>query len=450
MPISKLKLTNLGPFDEVEFEFDPQVNVLVGPNNCGKSTALIALADILVRSFDLPHKLFRVKSPEYGFTWRSQPVETPAKAKQVNMRHRTGQFGRKSRHLCVKGYNLFIPALRSSTDFRSAGPGQGTVRKLPEHEELSHAAKIARKTVSARPQNPYRTSLVRDAPILQKIIDLDYRAYRQDKPAMRQIVSKVASIASQITEGFPIKFVGVAEDGRGLYLQFETPDGKVPLDVLSQGTQSLIQWLGRLLLGYAKRYDFPSMFDGKPGILIIDEIDAHLHPSWQRRIIPAITKEFPSLQIFCSTHSPLMLAGLKAGQIHLLKRDKKGKVTVSRNETDIIGWSADEIVTTFLGVESATDFQTEQDIKRLQELRDKKRLSTKQREELERLRGTVNRALLSGAWIDDVEGLAARLATPQGKKTPKKAAKKKPTSRKKTSSRPSKRTIPSSKKRAKK
>ena len=52
----------------------------------------------------------------------------------------------------------------------------------------------------------------------------------------------------------------------------------------------------------------------KPGILIVDEIDVHLHPSWQRRIIPALTKNFPNLQIFCSTHSPLMLAGLGEGR----------------------------------------------------------------------------------------------------------------------------------------
>jgi hypothetical protein len=140
-----------------------------------------------------------------------------------------------------------------------------------------------------------------------------------------------------------------------------------------------------------------------------------------------------------------MLAGLKAGQVHLMKRDKKGKVTVSRNEADIIGWTTDEIVTTFLGVKNATDYETDKDIQRLEELREKKRLSAKEREELERLRDTVNRALLSGPGIDDVEALAARLAPPEAKKLPKKASKKKPASKKKTSSRSAKRATPSSK-----
>ena len=108
----------------------------------------------------------------------------------------------------------------------------------------------------------------------------------------------------------------------------------MPLNVLSQGTQSIIQMLAHLLIGYAEYYDYPVDLEDKPGILIIDEIDAHLHPSWQRRIIPTLTKHFPELQIFCSTHSPLMLAGSKEGQVQLLTRDDHGKVVVSKNETD--------------------------------------------------------------------------------------------------------------------
>ena len=146
---------------------------------------------------------------------------------------------------------------------------------------------------------------VNDEDVIQKIIELDYLAYRQDRPAVRGIVKSLGRIASDITEGFPIEFRGVGQDQNGLFVEFETPDGVVPLNVLSQGTQSIVQWLARFLIGYAEYYDFPPDLDTKPGILIIDEIDAHLHPSWQRRIIPALIRHFPNLQIFCSTHSPL-------------------------------------------------------------------------------------------------------------------------------------------------
>lgn len=217
------------------------------------------------------------------------------------------------------------------------------------------------------------------------------------------------SAASEITEGFPIEFLRVAEDENGLFPQFRTPDGDVPLNVLSQGTQSIIQWLAFLLFGYAKYYDYASDLEKRPGVVIIDEIDAHLHPSWQRRIIPTLRHHFPNLQLFCSTHSPLMLAGLKAGQVQLLKRGDHGKITVSRNETDIVGWSADEILRSFLDLPSPTDLKTAEDIQRLQELRRSGKLSGAEAAELERLRHTVNQELLGGPIASQMEQLTALL-----------------------------------------
>lgn len=201
------------------------------------------------------------------------------------------------------------------------------------------------------------SSLIRDEAVIESIIEFDYRAYRQNDPAIRSIIKKVAAVASEITEGFPIEFLRIAEDEDGLFPQFRTPDGAVPLNVLSQGTQSILQWLASLLIGYAQYYDYLSNLEEKPGILIIDEIDAHMYPSWQRRIIPILRSHFPNLQLFCSTRSPLMLAGLQAGQVQLLKRDNGGKITVSRNETDIVGWSTDEILRSFLNVPNPTDLK---------------------------------------------------------------------------------------------
>ena len=63
-----------------------------------------------------------------------------------------------------------------------------------------------------------------------------------------------------------------------------------------------------------------------------------------------------------------MLAGLKAGQVQLLDRGEDGRVTVSRNERDIVAWSADEILRSFLDVPSPTDLETARNIERLQEL----------------------------------------------------------------------------------
>ena len=54
MPIKTFRITNAGPFDDITFEFDEHVNVFVGPNNSGKSTALLALATAAVHPFQFP------------------------------------------------------------------------------------------------------------------------------------------------------------------------------------------------------------------------------------------------------------------------------------------------------------------------------------------------------------------------------------------------------------
>ena len=133
----------------------------------------------------------------------------------------------------------------------------------------------------------------------------------------------------------------------------------------------------------------------KPAILLIDEIENHLHPTWQRRVIPALLEHFPGLQIFATTHSPFVVAGLKAGQVHLLKRDENGVVTATTNTEDIIGWTADEILRTMMGVDEPTDQLTVDRADRLRQLREKDTLTPDEEDELNALRRQVNETFLN-------------------------------------------------------
>ena len=232
----------------------------------------------------------------------------------------------------------------------------------------------------------------------------------KEQPVFKDLLDEICKIASEITEGFPIRFAGVDEkvtgdneDNNGFYPKIQTIDGPVPLNTLSQGTQSIIQWLARLIIGYARYYDYPRDLAEHPALLIIDEIDAHLQPSWQRRIIPALVHNFPNMQIFCSTHSPLMVAGLRAGQVQLLQRDGDGRVTVYPNEEDITGWTADEILRHYLGVLDPTDLQTVEHLKELQDLRHRRNLSSAENARLEELRRTVHQDLHSGPMASQLE-----------------------------------------------
>ena len=429
MYIHKLSITNTGPFGMIEFEFDPQVNVFVGPNNSGKSSALWVLGDTMVYPFEMPAKLLH-----QGKT-STFHIEL-ARAGSVNVSYRGNlpvwgdneHWNKKRRaeslnHIKSVGYSKFIPALRQSTDFRSPGPvtaktiaeeahfhSSNVHRSQSTHEWFTHERQ---REQEKDPDLRRRLSLasgdasvIRDEIVLQKIIELDYRSYLKKNPAFRNVVTLVGELTTKITEGFPVKFIGADEDEDGFYVQFGTIDGPVPLNTLSQGTQSIVQWLAHLLIGFAEYYEYPDDLVNKSGILIIDEIDAHLHPSWQRRIIPTLVDHFPNLQIFCSTHSPLVVSGLKAGQVQLLQRDERDQVTVSRNDGDIVGWTVDEVLRHLLGVQHLTDEKTAVDLARLQELQLKQNLSPKEIVEKEKLSHSVNQSLKQGPMSMQLEHFA--------------------------------------------
>lgn len=408
MPITKLTVRNVGVFAQADFCFDKRVNVFVGPNNAGKTTALCVLAELTIMPFDFPpkhlHKNSRF-SVRLGNAKRSTAVSGPL---PVNFGEGGNWSGPKWKPLVAAtkqlGFCTFIPALRLGTDFRSKGPvaPKRTRKDRPTYPDSESYANQLFGAIAA--------SVIRDEAIIQDLIALDYQAYREGRPEVRKTIERIASICSRITEGFPVAFAGVSEDNVGLFPAFKTPDGKVPLNVLSQGTQGLLLWLMRFVIGYSRHYNFPKSFANKPALLIIDEIDAHLHPSWQRRIIPELLKEFPALQIFCSSHSPLMIAGLHRGQVQLLSRNESGKIVVSRNDNDIKGWSADEIYSCFLGIEHPTDLQTDNQLDRLGALRSKKKLSSNEQRELTRLRHDVSSTLLRSPRCDaDVTDVAADL-----------------------------------------
>jgi predicted ATP-binding protein involved in virulence len=60
------------------------------------------------------------------------------------------------------------------------------------------------------------------------------------------------------------------------------------------------------------------------GVILIDEIELHLHPYWQRRVIPALTRTFPNCQFIVTTHSPQVISHVKPEGIYVLEKTETG------------------------------------------------------------------------------------------------------------------------------
>ncbi len=93
-----------------------------------------------------------------------------------------------------------------------------------------------------------------------------------------------------------------------------------------------------------------------PGVVLVDEIDAHLHPAWQQEIIGALAKAFPKIQFIFTTHSPLITGTLERANINVVTRRGSSPPIVEPPEIEMYGLSSDQILRTDLfGLESTRD-----------------------------------------------------------------------------------------------
>jgi predicted ATPase len=109
-------------------------------------------------------------------------------------------------------------------------------------------------------------------------------------------------------------------DKRNKTLLFKTADGVVPLSRLSDGYQNMAGWIGDLLFRITHTFaDLKKPLSAR-GLLLLDEMDLHLHPVWQRQLMAFLTDRLPNFQIIATTHSPLTAQQAGPGELHLLER----------------------------------------------------------------------------------------------------------------------------------
>ncbi len=114
-------------------------------------------------------------------------------------------------------------------------------------------------------------------------------------------------------------------DDNKVYLQIDEKERE--LSQLSSGFRSVIKIIQSIISAYSRNStdDVENLFEVK-GVVLIDEIENHLHLEWQVKIIPTLKKLFPNTTFYIATHSPLVLSQLEEGEAYLLQRDDDGVV----------------------------------------------------------------------------------------------------------------------------
>src|SRR3954469_24245016 len=99
---------------------------------------------------------------------------------------------------------------------------------------------------------------------------------------------------------------------------------------------------------------------------MVDEIDLHLHPEWQRVVVPTVAKAFPALQFFFSTHSPIVAGTVTRHNVYVMEADERGHSSIEQYKDRLHGLDADQVLLSpYFGLETTRDEETEDELRDL-------------------------------------------------------------------------------------
>lgn len=186
-------------------------------------------------------------------------------------------------------------------------------------------------------------------------IQMDYFAFRDwiETEASKSNFELFKTIFSKMEPSY--KFL---EINRNFDVIIETPTGQLAFEQTSSGFQSAFLLLFGIVFGIDYFSDGKEDVEKFDGCVLIDEIDVHLHPSWQNKIIRTLESIIPAAQIIVTTHSPHVIQGLNSNELIVLNQGNRGwteikKIDPSPGVYGFQGWTIEEILRDVMGLKDS-------------------------------------------------------------------------------------------------
>jgi len=256
------------------------------------------------------------------------------------------------------------------------------------------------------------TLLKEDAKLLNAeewLLQLDYAASK-DSPVKKLAINKRDQVKKILVDLLPdVHDVRITDPTRKNFksrVEFRTSFGWISIHQLSLGYKTMIAWMVDLAARMFDRYPDSNRPLEEPAIVLVDEIDLHLHPKWQRSIFEYLSDKFPKTQFIVTAHSPLVVQSAPVdANIVLLRRDND-HVVVDNEMDSVQNWRLDQILTSDLfGIGSARGIDVERKLDERKKLLSKKLLSDVEKARLEELNDFANN-LPTAYNLIDIETLS--------------------------------------------
>lgn len=334
MKIHQLEVKNFRGFEHQIFQFSDRFNLLIGDNGTGKTAVLDALA-IATGTFSERFVESQRHNVYYDDSSRIQDTDI----RQVNLKN--GQnLSRKYQYpvevscqAVINGQDIswtksVLPQIRSLTPEISialqqiqakvqAGEhitlpliiyyGTGRLWGKKRRNEIELPNSIPRTFVYEDCLDP-RANLILD---WLKVVDIPF-LQGQEAFVLLNAVKEALSICD--IEGWQSFTYDEHEDN---LIATAKDSHTLPFNMLSDGIRTMLGMVADIAFRAAVLNPHLGSEAARktPGIVLIDEIDLHLHPKWQRRVVEDLKRTFPEIQFFATTHSPFMVQSLRPGEL---------------------------------------------------------------------------------------------------------------------------------------
>lgn len=374
MRLARLQLTNYRRFPEFEIDFDPELTVIAARNGQGKTTILEAIAAAFgpfVGAFDNgKSKHIEQSDARYspvGSGYENEqnfPVTVTAELAEpaiewhralLGAKGRTttkeaaplANWGKKLQEQLRTDASIQLPLVSYYSSSRLWRNHKNTSRKgvLKESRTMGYEDSLSSSSNYVQLQQWLRKATY--AVLQQQQHDSVSRERLNLQARLTCIRNAVNEVMAE--EGWTDFDYSIALDD----LAMSHPDhGQLPLSLLSDGVRAVISLTADLAFRCARLNGQLGNNAARQttGIVLIDEVDLHLHPAWQQRILAALRRAFPLLQFIVSTHSPQVLTTVNRQQIRVVRRDDNGHWVSEKPEISPLGQESGDALASVMAV----------------------------------------------------------------------------------------------------
>lgn len=373
MKLKNIKISNYRCFKDAEIDFDDHITLVVGKNGAGKTAILDAVA-VSVSTFLLGidggvsrsilkddaryefHDLNGTIDPQHQFPVSIESIGNCRNKEEVkwvrSLNSENGKttikgagelisIAKKTQEMIMRGYQTLILPLISyygTGRLYAQKKEKRNIKSLTEFKrQVGYVDCMAAESNEKLMLNWFQSQTLKSLQEQQKTGILE-------RPLLLKTVEKAICRSFERISGARNASLIFDLDTHRLVLEFETADGdaqKFAMEEMSDGYKNTLSMIGDI--AYRMAVLNPTLGDQvlekTPGVVLIDEIDLHLHPQWQQTILSDLHAIFPEVQFIVSSHAPAVINSIPREQIRILDR---GEIYMPAAQT--YGRDADSIL----------------------------------------------------------------------------------------------------------